>query len=153
VQIDLKNVDASWYDINHSQSPTVVHDKVFMISLLHRASSSGYVVAYASSPEEAANIATHRSWKVLRNDRVCQAVQFNDGTLMTAMYKEGAIKISSTISVRVSRPCLLLVKGMKIFVSDPNHKGGSFSVAINGIQYGGDITADGTTMEFSMIVE
>jgi len=149
MKIELKNVNASWYVINHSESSAILSDKIFMASLLHHTSNSAYVVGYASTQQEAANIANHPTWKILSNEGSCQAIQFNDGTLMIAMYSAGTIKLTDKISVSASRPCLVLTKAKRIFVSDPEHRGGSLDLMVNNIQHNIVLPADGTTVEVS----
>lgn len=141
--VDLKDVEGSWYDINHSESKTVLHDKSFMVSLLHQKSTSGYVIGYAPSAKAAAAIARRPSWAVLRNDTLCQAVRFSDGTLLAAFYKEGTID-SKTISV--DRPCLFLENRLHGFVSDPSHRGGLLTITVRQKKYTVELPADGTTV-------
>ena len=149
VNIELKNVNASWYEINHSESTAMISDKIFKVSLLHHANNSAYAVAYASTQQEAANIANHPTWKILSNTDSCQAIQFNDGTIMVAMYEEGVVKFSDKFSISTSRPCLILWKSNRIFVSDPQHQGGSLELIINNIRHNIVLPADGTTIEVS----
>jgi len=147
VRVELKTINASWHDINHAESPTILTDKIFQPSLIHHSASAGYVVAYAASPEEATKIASHPSWKILRNDTLCQAIQFSDGTLMAAFYHKGKITLRHDLSISVSRRCLMLLTGDKILISDPAHEGGAISVSVNKGSHQYALPADGTTIE------
>lgn len=147
ITIDVKNVNARWYDINHSESSATIQDKIFLPSIIHRNASTGYVVAYAPSVRKASQIVKKKSWKVLRNDSICQAVSFGDGTLMAAIYKEEKLSLTPTLSIIVSQPCLVLMEGEKVFVSDPQHEGGKLVLMINNKEWTVDLPDDGTTIE------
>jgi hypothetical protein len=148
IEIQLKSKTGSWSTINKSESKVLIHDKVFMPSIIHSPfkKASGYVVGYAATPQQAAFIAGNPTWKVLRNDNFCQAVSFDKRTIMAALYKTGETKISSMLSVSIDKPCLLLISGEKIYVSDPGHTGGQLSVRINNRNYSVCLPPDGTTV-------
>jgi chondroitin AC lyase len=149
VRLELKTVNASWYDINHAESPAILSDKVFEPLLIHHSANAGYVVAYAPVVDDAGKIVSHPSWKVLRNDTACQAIHFRDGTTMAAFYIGGKFKLDNNLSITVSKPCLLLWHDNRFFVSDPSHAGGDLLIKINNTQQNVLLPSDGTTVEFS----
>jgi hypothetical protein len=109
--------------------------------------ASGYVVAYASTPEQAESIAKNPSWKILRNDSVCQAVSFDRKTVMAAFYEAGKSKLSSNLSISVDKPCLILITESAVYISDPGHTGGLFSLKINKSNFFVCLPSDGTTLK------
>ncbi|WP_162944436.1 polysaccharide lyase family 8 super-sandwich domain-containing protein [Flavisolibacter nicotianae] len=147
VTVNVKEVEGSWYAINHSESKAVLHDRRFLVSLHHQQSATGYAVSYAPSAKAAAAIARHPAWTVLRNDTLCQAVRFSDGTLMAAFYKEGRMASAASGTISVDMPCLFLQDRRRIFVSDPLHKGGTLTLFVKQKKYTVDLPADGSTVE------
>jgi chondroitin AC lyase len=149
IEIQIQNRTGRWSDINKSESTEIVTDKVFMPLVIHSQDNkaSGYVVAYASTPEQAEMIAKNPSWKILRNDSICQAVSFDRKTVMAAFYEAGKSKLSSNLSISVDRPCLILLTESGVYISDPVHTGGIFSVKINKSNFFVCLPADGTTLK------
>jgi chondroitin AC lyase len=149
IEIQIQNRTGRWSDINKSESTEIVTDKVFMPLLIHSQDNkaSGYVVAYASTPEQAESIAKNPSWKILRNDSVCQAVSFDRKTVMAAFYEAGKSKLSSNLSISVDKPCLILITESAVYISDPGHTGGLFSLKINKSNFFVCLPSDGTTLK------
>ena len=148
VEIQLKSKTGRWSEINKSESSEIVKDKIFMPVIIHPAGnqSSGYVVAFASTPQQAARIAKNPSWKILQNDSVCQAVLFNKKSLMVALYKAQKTRLSNFL-ISANKPCLILITERGIFISDPSHSGGIFSVSINKRNFSVCLPSDGTTLK------
>jgi chondroitin AC lyase len=123
VEIRLEKVTGSWNDINTSQSETPVTEKVFLPVLQHKAGqgsdNTGYVLTSCAGEAQAKTLAGRPSWKVLRNDRDCQAVRFNDGTVMCAFYIKGDLVISKTKTLTAEKPCLMLLSGGRLYTSSP----------------------------------
>jgi len=153
IEIQIKNKIARWSQINKSESDEIIKDNIFMPSIIHspKLSSSGYVVAYAASPKDAALISSRPCWNILRNDTICQAVSFEKSTVMVAVYKPGTIKISSDNSVSINKPCLILLVGKDIYMSDPAHIGGQFSGKINRQKIFVTLPADGTSIHIQAV--
>lgn len=146
--IQLKNVSGNWSSINASADPTQVHEKVFTPVMLHNLSSqnaAGYVTALCKSPKQAEKLSKKPSWKVLRNDRDCQAVQFKDGLTMAAFYSGTKLE-SKKIAIQTDQPCLIMLKDDTIYASDPTHKGINTTITINDKQFSIDLPKDGFTM-------
>jgi chondroitin AC lyase len=148
IEIQLKNKTASWSEINKSESSEIVKDKIFMPLIIHSPANtaSGYVVAFASTPQQAEVIAKNPSWKILRNDSICQAVWFDKKTVMAAFYKAAKTRLS-TFFISVNKPCLILVSDGGIYASDPSHTGGAFSITINKRIFSVALPPDGTTLK------
>ncbi len=148
VQLIARHVSGRWSDINHSEPNSLLQDKAFMPVIIHSKNrpSTGYAVAYAATPQQAEGIAKKPRWKVLRNDSICQAVSFEGSTLMAALYRPGRIKLAGVTIISIDKPCLLLLTGEKIYISDPGHEGGQFSGEINNRQFSVLLPADGTTV-------
>lgn len=148
VRIKLTDTTGRWTSINRSQPNNLIKGKVFMASILHGKdeSSSGYIVSYAKTPKQAAEIAKRPSWKVLFNDENCQSVTFAKGPVLAAFYTAASRKLNK-YAVSVSQPCLILIQNNKLFISDPSHKGGRFFLKINGFDYIKNVPADGTSVQ------
>lgn len=148
VELHLTDARGTWASINKGKSEEVITEKVFMPVYLHREQddpSFGYVVAACNTPREARDIARHPDWKVIRNDRECQAVLFNDGTFMAAFSSEGSVRIDAEREASLNRPGLLLLSGAGVWVSDPTHTGGSITVRVGDQQWVSTLPDDGTT--------
>ena len=151
VNIQLLHKKARWSDINKSEPSALIDDKIFLPAIIHssRNNATGYVVAYAPNAGQAEIIANDPNWDILRNDSICQAVSFEKHTIMAAFHHAAKIKLTRDMKISVDKPCLLLVSGNKIYISDPLHKGGCISGKINGRKFSVCLPADGTTVLIS----
>lgn len=135
VALHLKEVTDSWKSVNTSQPGEPVTEKIFMPVLEHgrtlRGKNTGYAMAYVASPRQAMKIAARPSWKIERNDKDCQAVSFQDGTLMAAFFMPAALK-NKAHDIEVDKPCLVLLRDNKLFVTDPQHSGATITIKWNG---------------------
>lgn len=127
ISLQLKRVTGTWTSINSSQSSVPVTDTVFSLVLQHRlhgqGGASAYVLASCPAAEQAGRLVDSPSWKVLRNDKDCQAVAFNDGTIMAAFFSPVRLK-EAGCRLKADRPCLIMIVGSKVFASDPTCRGG-----------------------------
>lgn len=150
VAVFRDTVSGSWFSVNTGESDRPVRDSVFMPVLLHgkdpRNAAGGYALAYASTPADAAGLAAHPTWTVLRNDTVCQAAAFSDGTLSAAFFGAGRLKLPDGAWLTVSRSCLLLWSEGALYASDPSHRGGRITVAVGGRNGSVVLPGDGTTV-------
>lgn len=141
----------SWRSISASGSDSLVTDSVFMVLLMHGKQpadlSTGYVLTYLPSSAKVAELADHPSWKILRNDSSCQAVQFDDGTLMAAFFSPGILDNAAVRYIEVSRPCLLVLSQGRLYLSDPTHQGGLFKIRINQQKINIGLPDDGSSVE------
>jgi chondroitin AC lyase len=149
IELHLKNVSGSWTSINASESPELVHEKIFMPVMLHdpvKDNATGYVMALCPTPAAAMQLYNKPKWKVLRNDEQCQAVTFKDGTTMAAFYTAGKLEISKHVLLQTDQPCLLLLKDNKVYASDPSHKGITAQLSVNGKTFSLSLPSDGVSV-------
>lgn len=149
VELQLQSVTANWKTINVSQPDKTFSEKIFMPVLHHEGNngqSAGYAMMYCPAPEQAAKLASKPGWRVLRNSKDCQAVLFDDGTMMASIFNAHTLSDQS-FYLEVDKPCLVMVSNNKMYVSDPLHKGGTVRVKWNNTVRNIDVPADGTTVE------
>ncbi len=148
MNIQLLYKKARWTDINKSEPSALIDDKIFLPSIIHSPgkSATGYVVAYAPNAQQGNDIANDRNWDVLHNDSICQAVSFDKHTIMVAFYQAAKLKLTRGLKISVDKPCLLMISGDKIYISDPAHNGGCFSGKINDRKFSVCLPADGSTV-------
>jgi hypothetical protein len=121
---------------------------VFMPVVYHRAGktfSSGYVVTACPQGEVGA-LVRDPLWKVLRNDTTCQAVRFADGVTLCAFWQPGSVRPGHGHDVRVDGPCLVLLSGDKLYVSNPAHIRSTITVSFGGKSRRMILPEDGTTV-------
>lgn len=145
----LNTVTGTWNSINASQSKAPVTEKVFKPVLIHHlndseAESSGYVLADCKTTQELEKLVANPTWKVLSNDKNCQAVSFKDNTVAIAFFSAGLLKVRNS-ELTTDKPCLILVSGGRMYVSDPNHIGGKTTIVFKGKKLVIDVPENGTT--------
>ena len=87
VELDLKEATGTWRSINASETDQPVTNKLFVPVLMHQKKKNiGYVLAGGKSPDEIRNLANHPTWKIIRMDKNCHSVIFQDGTVMIAFF-------------------------------------------------------------------
>lgn len=118
VKIRMAVNSGSWNSISLSASKEILTEKVFCPVLLHGPEPAGYVLTVAKTPEKAAVIARKPGCEVLRNDSLCQAIRFRDGTLMAAFFRAGSVQLAGK-ELTADKPCLILISGKLIYVSNP----------------------------------
>lgn len=128
--IQLKTKTGRWTSINTSEPEQPVTDRIFLPVMEHREKSTGYVLAYASTPQRAAEMAQHPSWQIVKNDPICQAVRFRQGPLMAAFFSPGSLETKNYGTLRVNKACLVMLKEHKVYASDPAHKGGTLNLQL-----------------------
>ena len=151
MELCLNTVTDTWKSINTSQSAQPVTEKVFKPVMVHSinnsvAKSTGYVMVSCKTPQLLKKLAGKPTWKILSNDKDCQAVSFQDGTLAVAFFSAGSLKIKNT-ELTADKPCLILISNMKIYISDPNHKGGMMKISWKNKVFNIEVPKDGTTSE------
>ena len=156
INLKLEKVTGSWSSINMSGPDSIITEKIFMPLLMNNASSSaataeGYVIAFCKTARQANKIAKKPNWKILRNDSVCQALQFKDGTLMAAFFSADTLKSDNKI-LTVNKPCLIFISNHIIYASDPSHTGGNITVEYNGKKWEIPLLSDGSTSKGISII-
>lgn len=141
-------VSGSWHAINRGYSPEKITDKVFMPSIHHQPenSSAAYVVAFSGN-KNTNNVISHQPFSILRNDADCQAVMFKNKSAAIAFYKKGNISLKGKL-ISLDKPCLIIVRNGRFFVSDPLHDGGILNVIYNKKKYKVHLPPDGTVVSF-----
>ncbi|MFV0605316.1 MAG: polysaccharide lyase family 8 super-sandwich domain-containing protein [Niabella sp.] len=141
----------NWYDINNSYSKTKITETIFMPYLNHTTKSyfSGYLVSFLNKKNSAKKLLRKPVFKVLSNNKNCQAVQLKNGVLMAAFYDKGNITFDGKF-LNVNRPCMLLQYKGKFYIADPNHAGGSVNINYNNKNYEVVLANDGSTAILSL---
>jgi chondroitin AC lyase len=136
MEVHLKIVSGCWKSINASLSDEPVTEKVFTPVMVHgkqlKDESTGYVLASCATARQAQLLASNPHWKILRNDRDCQAACFKDGTTMIAFYKPGSVTLAGEKRLAADRPCLFLIADHKLYASDPLQAGGKLTIVFDG---------------------
>jgi chondroitin AC lyase len=126
VTIHADTVTNSWQSINASASALPITEKIFTPVFIHHASAAGYVLTAAKNPADVAAIARDPSWQVLRNDSLCQAVSWKDGTVLAVFHSAGTVN-----HITVDKPCMVLIKGKTIAASNPLFEEDTVTVTID----------------------
>ncbi|TZF83229.1 chondroitin AC lyase [Pedobacter sp. BS3] len=148
-ELRLQEVSGSWTTINASETTEPVAGKMFTPVMLHHPeqnSAAGYVLARCETPRQAKKLAGKPSWKILQNDKNCQAVQFKDGAMMAVFYTPAKLQTGKQQSIQADQPCLVLLKNGKLYASDPSHKGLQANFILNNKTVSMTLPADGTTV-------
>lgn len=146
IKLKSGKVTGNWFSINRSEPDSLITDAIFLPVLLPKKEnrSTGYALAYCKTPEQAMALYKAPDWKVLQNNKRCQAIAFDDGTMMIAFFNAGKIT-TNAFSLMVDKPCLILLDGHQLYVSDPTHGGGRIKIHINGKIIKVNMAPDGTT--------
>lgn len=147
ISLELSAISGSWSAINASASKAIVKDSVFLPAILHHTgeAGSGYLIAYCPDAGQAQKLAAKKPFSVIHNDADCQAIAYDDGTLMAAFFSAGEIQVSRQKHISADRPCLLYISRQSLYASDPLHKGGRINITIGGHVYTTELPTDGRT--------
>lgn len=152
--LQLHTVNGSWKKINRSETDMPVEEKIFMPVLLHgglaKIRSFSYLLAYCKTVGEAKRLSRKPGFTIIRNDTACQAVSFKNGTIMAGFFRQGSVHFGS-INITADRPCLALITGDRVFVSDPLHTGGVVNIQINNKHYQALLPAQGSSVRVAEI--
>jgi chondroitin AC lyase len=133
-EVRLQTVTEKWSSINASESDELLKEKTFLPLLVHNKLSTptsfGYLTAFCKTPAEAKRFAKKATYKIISNDSSCQAVSFPDGTYMFAFFQPSSIVFKRGRLV-VDKPCLLMLKGDKLYASDPLQVNAFLTVQLN----------------------
>lgn len=149
VELTLTKVSGSWTSINASETPAVITDKVFMPVLVHhprKENSAAYAMALCKTPKQAQKLARNPDWKIVRNDKTCQAVQFKDGELMAVFYSPARLETGKGHDIKVDNSCMVLLKAGKLYASDPSHEGKTVHLTRKNQTFTLVLPNDGTTI-------
>jgi chondroitin AC lyase len=155
MNVNLKTATGLWTSINKSQSNKIVKENVFTPEILYSSQkpglSSGYILASCKNVKETMKLANNPTWKILRNDKDCQAVCFKDKTIMASFFEPVSLIISHKYHLQADRPCLILFSKNKLFVSDPVHKGETIKINFNDKVFDVLLPNDGTSSEIAIL--
>lgn len=139
-------VEGMWSDINASGSDAVVHDKVFMPVLMHtnllKPTSVAYMVSSCKNSADATAKYKQPGFKIIRNDALCQAISFTDGTIMAAFFQPASVLINKTV-LQTGNACLVMIKDGSMIVSDPSQELKIIQVSVNNRSYDVELPANG----------
>ena len=132
----------SWRRPQAAESADPVTADVMMATLGHPdGRAGGFAVVAAADAAAAAKVAAAPPWAVVRNDDAAQAVAFNDGTWMAAVYAAGEVG-----PVRFDRPSVVVRVNGVWWASDPTHHGGPLTITMSGVSHTAVLPADGRSV-------
>lgn len=150
LQVHLGPARGSWSSINsrYHDKPGSVADSVFRVEIPHTAEDNlqGYAVLLGANREKLVTICQNPSWTILRNDRRCQSVRFDDGLTMATFYRPGTVgekpenfgpgEVNRTegAKLNVDQPCLAMWNGDHLWLSDPTHEAHTLTIHWNGAE-------------------
>jgi chondroitin AC lyase len=146
-EIRLNEISGSWTTINGSETKEPVRERVFAPVMLHNPSAdhtSGYALALSKSAKHTQQLANKPTWRVIQNDKDCQAVTFKDGVIMAAFYSSTKLEMEK-IRLEVDQPCLILLKKGHLYASDPSHQGVRATIKFNDQVFSVALPKDGST--------
>jgi len=154
VGLQLHSVNGSWKTINISETDMPVEEKIFMPLLLHdslnKPDSFGYLLAYCKTAGEAKRLSKKPGFIIIRNDTTCQAVSFKNGSFMAGFFRQDSVRFGNG-NITVDRPCLVLITGDQILVSDPLHTGEVLNMQINNKHYKALLPAGGLSVQVTEV--
>jgi chondroitin AC lyase len=146
--------EGSWKLISSSASKRRISHEVFTLCLDHGTGPQNAAYAYTVCPamdiHQAQVYAQDPAVDVLSNTADLQAVRHRTLRLaQVAFYRAGSLSLDRQTTVKVDRPCLMLIhqqgKQVRLTVSDPTQKLGHISVILSGRVQGGGCTYDPAT--------
>lgn len=150
--ISMQQVRGNWTTINASETKEPVEAALFVPRMLHTGASTGYSLAPCKTAAAASALARQPGWQVLRNEEDCQAIRFNDNTLMAAFYAPTTLTTKLYGAVQTDQPCLLLIKNGRVFASDPAHTGLTVNITVSDRRFRLVLPADGTTIAGDLVL-
>ena len=125
---------------------------MFLPVLTHGANvedaSAGYAILSCPTLAQAPDLARMPGYRLVRNDAGCQAVRWNDGTLMAVFHAPGELRDGVRTLLVVDQPCLILSRPGHLFASDPPQQGTQACIAVEGgPAMQASLPADGTSVE------
>ena len=89
-----------------------------------------YVLLPSATEEEVKSYETAPEAEILRNDKACQAVKYTDGSVIATFWERGEVD-----GIAAENPCMVIVEGNRITLSDPTQKQDEIAVSIDGKKY------------------
>lgn len=130
INASVEGRTGSWYDINRGESTVELSDEVLTVLLPHK----GDAVYSISASDKG------RTFDVMRNDSTCQAVAFGRDMLMAVFYSPSELSLKGRYkSISVNKPCLVMIDGRRLWIGDPQRKGGTVDVRVDGKEFSVDM--------------
>lgn len=111
------------------QKPAPVEKALFTLTIDHGVKPENGSYAFAilpgATPEETAN---WKSGRILANDDICQAVEFNDGTVGAIFHAPGKLGRFET-----KAPGAFLIEKKQVFAADPTARLSEIRIALDGV--------------------
>ncbi len=141
-------VEGSWRDINLQYAEETVSDKVFLATIEHGTAPKpgGYAIFPGVTDKQMAELYTDRPWTVVRNDRDCQCVRFDNGTVMAAFYEPGELRFDDG-KISVDTPCLAMLDKGQLLLADPTNAGVTVNVTWKGSHRTVNLPSGGVALE------
>ena len=89
-----------------------------------------YVLLPSATEEEVKSYETAPEAEILRNDKACQAVKYTDGSVIATFWERGEVD-----GIAAENPCMVIVEGNRITLSDPTQKQDEIAVSVDGKEY------------------
>lgn len=146
IHLFADTLSGDWYSINHSNEKGKITETVFMPSIFHngQVSQSGYFISYSEDSKATTGLSFRSKFRILRNDKACQAIVVNNHLLMATFYQGGEITFQQQ-TLQVDTGCMVLADKNKVFISDPTHEGRIIKGVLNGKRFNIKLPSDGST--------
>lgn len=147
LSVSNENRIGSWRNISKSGSADLTTAAVFKVTATHQNNTSAaYLIDGFTQPSQLNKMLVKPDWQILKNDKSCQAIAFDDGTSFISFHRNDGLTCQQN-SIKVDRPCLLIVSQTAIYASDPLQKGGELTVVLNGKKITVILPEDGSTIK------
>jgi chondroitin AC lyase len=153
LKIDVRAglASGSWNSINRAGATNLITTPVFLAVLEHgiapTAASGGFVII-SGSAVDAKRIFRNPTWRVAQNDPTIQAVEFDDGTLTAVFHAAGKLR-SKSADLEVDKPCIVLKRRDRIWISDPSQRGEAINLRSRERQRALKLPAGGASLELN----
>lgn len=130
----------TWKHVNSSQSGDTVRGKVFKLWIDHGINPQNAGYAYVIVPGIASNQFAQQSpfsdLKILSNTAALQAISSAKLNMLQIVFYQAGFLQSSDITVRVDKPCVVLIEKMttakpELYITDPSQKLKKVTVSLN----------------------
>ncbi len=143
VRVFLGPREGNWNSINSQYPATTVKEPVFQVLADHGKTqgAQGWIIILGAAPKELDILARDPPWRILRNDRDCQAVRFKGGLRMASFFQPGSS--GTTKELTVDKPCLAMWTEDRLWLSDPTMGGKVISITWQQKQYTAKVPGGG----------
>ncbi len=147
LSVSNENRTGSWREISKSGTSQLTTAAVFSVNAKHQnQTAAAYLIDGFTQPSQLDVMLAKPNWQILKNDKNCQAIAFNDGETFISFHRNDELTYQQN-SIKVDRSCLLIVSRTAIYASDPLQKGGELTVVLNGKKIMLLLPKDGATIK------